>query len=85
MLAGSSVKALRPQCTEIAFVSLTVAVCVLLSFFDSLFGSSDLLTTGAVIAFGFFENFFMFGMGGYTAFYTSHDLSPDKIAVYLMP
>jgi hypothetical protein len=58
MLTGSSVNTLNPECTEVAFLGLAVAVCVLKSFFDSVFGNCPYVFAGTEITLGKLEDLF---------------------------
>lgn len=70
MLTDTSVDTLNPQGTEITFVDLAIAVGVLTGFFNRLTRYFNLCAASAPIAFGGFEDFFVFGVTGDASFYT---------------
>src|SRR5690606_948898 len=71
-LAAGGVDTSDPKCAECALFVATVAVGILPSLHDRLFGDTEYITPAAAIAFGCLEDFFVTGTGGNTAFYAWH-------------
>lgn len=72
VLAGSGVDTLDPQGTESAFLGFAVAVGILQTFFDGVFGNRPYIFTGAPVTLGEFKDLLPSGPGGYMVNGTWH-------------